>query len=289
MSGDAVVTESKMFLDPDSGVEREVDICIEHTVAGHLIRICIECSSHQRARDVGWVEQMHGKHQRLPTNLLVLASESGFTRSAVEKARSFNIDTAVPGEVPDSFGSDLVGKVDELRLKTFTMTPERMRIWVEPTRDRAAEIVAALPDTLIFLADNTELTTAAELAAGLVRNVDMNNEVSRDARGNETYFTVYFDPAQLPDPSTGSMHDIYLQKEDADDKYLRRISRLEIVGPVRVQIAGIPLTHGEFRGLGYATGSSMLGEHPVLFVATETAEGQRQVTTRFQTNPFHEG
>jgi hypothetical protein len=45
--------------------------------------VSIECRDRRRKQGVEWVEQMRGKHDRLPTNVLVLVSSSGFTRTAL--------------------------------------------------------------------------------------------------------------------------------------------------------------------------------------------------------------
>ncbi|MFF3569253.1 hypothetical protein ACFYXQ_15895 [Nocardia jiangxiensis] len=280
--GEATVTESKMLQDLDTGTEREVDICIEHTIAGHLIRVCIECSSHKRPRDVSWVEQMHGKHLRLPTNLLVLASESGFTPAALKKARSYRIETAVPGSLPPSFGTDIVGKIDILGFGTMDLTPERIRLGVEATADDPEEIVVALSDNVIFRADGVPLGSAQGYANQVTGHLDVTtSDILRNAQGDETHFSIIVQPALLPDPETGEKVEIFLQKEEPTENYLRRITFVEISGPARVRVGEIPLTHGELQGTGYSTGSATLSNgEPVQVVATETAEGERQLTFR---------
>jgi hypothetical protein len=73
------VTESKFLRDRVTGANREVDVCIESTIGGHEILVSIECRDRGRRADVGWVEEMKAKHERLPTNALVPISKSGFT------------------------------------------------------------------------------------------------------------------------------------------------------------------------------------------------------------------
>ncbi len=86
------VTESDMLPDVYTGTLREVDITAKRLVAGHQLVLSIECRDHQRAADVSWVEQMHSKHQLLPTSKLALWSRSGFTREAIAKAKLLKID-----------------------------------------------------------------------------------------------------------------------------------------------------------------------------------------------------
>lgn len=68
-----------MLTDRMSGGQREVDVVAEGTVAGHNVVISIEVRDHARPQGLEWIEQAHDKHSRLPTNLLVLVSSSGFT------------------------------------------------------------------------------------------------------------------------------------------------------------------------------------------------------------------
>ncbi|MBF6173424.1 hypothetical protein [Nocardia blacklockiae] len=280
--GEATVTESKMLQDIDTGTEREVDICIEHMVAGHLVRVCIECSSHNRPRDVSWVEQMHSKHLRLPTNLLVLASESGFTPEALKKARYCRIETAVPESLPPSFGTDIVGKIDILGFGAMDLTPERVRFGVEATADQPEEVVAALSDNVIFSADGKPLAFAQWYANEITRHLDVTTSDSlRNARGDETHFSIVVEYPLFPDPITGEKVEIFLQKEEPTGNYLRRITFAEISGPARVRVGEIPLTHGELQGTGYSTGSAILSDgEPVYVVATETTQGERRLTFR---------
>ncbi|MFD4183563.1 hypothetical protein [Rhodococcus sp. NPDC058514] len=289
LSGDAVITESKMLKDLVSGEEREVDTCIETTTAGYPVIISIECRDHKRKQSVGWVEEMNSKHQRLPTNVLVLASSSGFSKSAITKAKSFGITTVVPGELePGAFGSEIVGKLDALCMKTFALTAAESRFWVEGTDDSPAETVLAFPTMAIFRADGTAVALAQSLANAMVQKLNVDNDAFRDALGDEKSFTVGTESPHLLDPETGKPHDIFLQAEEPTGPNLRRIERIEVTGPADVVVAEIPLTHrelqaqkaGEFQRTGYAAGLAEFGDGSVLVVATETPTGERRVTTR---------
>lgn len=289
LSGDAVVTESKMLVDLVSGEEREVDTCIEDVAGGHRVIVSIECRDHQRRQSVGWVEEMNSKHDRLPTNVLVLASSSGFTKSAIAKARSFGITTVVPGELePGAFGSEIIGKLAAVWMKTFTLTAAKVRLWVEETDGRPAEIVRAFPDNVIFRADGSEVAVVQDIANVMIQKLDIDNDAFRDALGDEKSFTVGTESPHLLDPETGEPHDIFLQAEEPTGPCFRRIERIEVTGPADVVVAEIPLTHRElqaqkpweFQRTGYAAGSAEFGGGSVLIVATETATGERSVTTR---------
>jgi hypothetical protein len=86
----ASVTESKFLEDRITGELREVDVVVETQVGPYRLVLCFECTSGMRRADVGWVDEMHGKHQTLPTDKLFLVSQNGFTRRAAAKAASHN-------------------------------------------------------------------------------------------------------------------------------------------------------------------------------------------------------
>ncbi len=271
-----------MLRDLDSGNFREVDTCIESVTAGHPVIVSIECRAHKRPQTVSWVEEMRSKHLRLPTNVLVLVSSSGFTRSAIEKARQFGIATAVPGEIePGRFGTEVVGKLDAIWMKSFTLTVGKVRLWVEESADRPAEIVVPFLDTSLFFEDGDFAMSAQDLAQGFMSSVDLENDAMRDALGDEEFFTIGRDPATAIEPESGEAVDLYLKKEEPTGNYLRKITRIEITGPAEVTVAEIPLTHRELNGTGYSAGAAKLGDRAVLVVATETPSGETSLTARF--------
>jgi len=104
LANGATVTESRMLIDLIAGDEVEVDVCVEGSIGDDPVKICIECRDRSRKADKNWVHEMKAKHDRLPTNVLVLASSKGFTKKALELARSYGIQTVTLEEVQnDSF------------------------------------------------------------------------------------------------------------------------------------------------------------------------------------------
>jgi hypothetical protein len=87
---EATVAESKFLRDHVSGELREVDVVVETRVGPYALTLSFECRSGTRPADVGWVDEMHGKHQTLPTDKLFLVSQHGFTARAASKAEHQN-------------------------------------------------------------------------------------------------------------------------------------------------------------------------------------------------------
>ena len=80
MAGEATVEESAMLEDRLTGEEQEVDVVIRGRTGQHETVVSVEATARRRKADVSWVREMVGKHQHLPTNKLVLVSESGFSK-----------------------------------------------------------------------------------------------------------------------------------------------------------------------------------------------------------------
>jgi hypothetical protein len=95
---EVTVTESKLLTHVVTGERREVDIVVESLVNGIPITIGFECISHKRKMGCEWVERMLKKHQHLPTNQLILVSESGFYRPALKLVESETTTSAVTFE-----------------------------------------------------------------------------------------------------------------------------------------------------------------------------------------------
>ncbi len=86
---------------------------IEKQVGDYTITIGIECQGRGRVANVEWVEQMITKHQTLPTNKLILVSQSSFTETARKKARAYGIETMTLDRAIQTNWNELV---DEAKL-----------------------------------------------------------------------------------------------------------------------------------------------------------------------------
>lgn len=90
---DVCVEESAFLVDRETGKEREVDILLRSQLGDYPVFLSVEVIDRSRRAGSGWIEEMTGKHQALPTSKLVLVSRSGFTKPALEKAKARGIET----------------------------------------------------------------------------------------------------------------------------------------------------------------------------------------------------
>ena len=115
----AIVTESKMLIDKVTGKQREVDLVIQSTVAGHAVTIGVECNAKKRRASTQWIEEMHGKHQDLPTDKLILVSRAGFYSSARKKAAHYDFDAISLDRALKVDWTKMAGKIHTLMLEYF--------------------------------------------------------------------------------------------------------------------------------------------------------------------------
>lgn len=198
LGDNAVVEESKMLTDLVSGEPREVDIYAEGTFAGHTVNIGIECRGHQRKQGSGWVEQMHSKHERLPTNLLILLSSSGFTGPAIAKANSYGIKTIAPTQADSDFATEVLAS---LGVTAWHITDARLSVSANvPTEwpERNAHAVAQDDGQILFYrSDGSQLVTSETFnTAAMGQHLAAHPELV--AGEGETEFDVETTPINEP-------------------------------------------------------------------------------------------
>jgi hypothetical protein len=97
----AIVTESAIREDALTHHGREIDITIQHELAGYPITLVVECRDHDRPQDVTWIEALVGKYLHQVAHVIAVSS-SGFTGQAFEKAKAVGITTMAIREARDT-------------------------------------------------------------------------------------------------------------------------------------------------------------------------------------------
>jgi hypothetical protein len=111
---------------------------------------------------------MKAKHDRLPTNVLVLASSRGFTKKALKLAQSYGTQTVTLEDVEDDrFPAMLAGQMS-LWAKSISVSAQRVVFVVEALSDLPEERVGVLPDQNIFDSDGVHQLTAVQLVGILL-------------------------------------------------------------------------------------------------------------------------
>ena len=276
IAGEATVTESAELTDLVSGERREVDVCIETQVANHGVIISLECRDHGRPQTIGWIEEMHAKHSRLPTNVLVLVSSSGFTRNALAAAQSYGIETVVPEDLSDERAGEIADRAHRLRYTVLDLRVTSVRVWVEPTEEE--EVILAPPDLHIFTESGELIGPMQTIVEGFRQNVDYG-EVIFDAPEDTRRFEVSVDSPEIPAGDPATPHRLYVQKIEPQ-LHLRRVKRIMIEGDARVRRSDFPLRYGQMQGVNYSWGKASFEDRPAVAVVTKTPEGSTTASVR---------
>jgi hypothetical protein len=118
------VTEAALLQEPGGGAQREIDILIEYKIAGHDLKIAVECRRHGRGQSVEWIDSLIGKYSRLKVvNQIVAVSASRFSNEAKRKSAHHNIDLITTNE---ALTADWVKRIEAWKIMTHSFTLMRI-------------------------------------------------------------------------------------------------------------------------------------------------------------------
>lgn len=96
LSPNASVLHNVMLDGVDSETKRQIDVLVEQNVGQYKIRIVIDCKDYSNPVDVKGVEEFHGLVQDVRAHKGALVCPSGFTKSALKRAKKLQIDLYRP-------------------------------------------------------------------------------------------------------------------------------------------------------------------------------------------------
>lgn len=97
------VAAVQAMMDPNSKVEhnvrlndnlrekRQFDVIVKGQIGGHPMLVVIECKDQKRKAGVPQIEAFHAKAQSVGANAMIFVSRSGFTKTAIEKAKACKV------------------------------------------------------------------------------------------------------------------------------------------------------------------------------------------------------
>jgi hypothetical protein len=294
LAGDGVlVEESAMLTNRLTGKKREVDVVVRSTTAGHEFVIGVEASSRQpNPISVEWVEQMIAKHINLPTDKVVLVSESAFTAQARDLAIKEYMVPIAPETLQQ--GDPAFPIVDALRSlwpKYVDVSPQSVRVWVDypgegvkwgyPSWD--LEVIADDGSSFDLLSLVGALLGTPDLWGQLREEINLAN-ITEDF---ETHITIGTGPDWALDVG-GKQHKLFVSPDDGQGTELHRIDGIEFTSKITVQVSEeIPLHHRRLAKIdvNYAYGEGSISGMSALVVATERKNGGCRMTTRLEPTP----
>jgi hypothetical protein len=257
----ATINESEMLPNSITSTEREVDICIHANLAGHEVLIAVECKAEARPATVSWVEEMMAKHRELPTHLLVLASQSGFTREAIAIAHAHHVETLAWEQLENGELATLLHVKDVAWGKTLFLVPQKILFTVEQVADLEQEVVRAFADNLLYTADGVAMTTAAQLVQAFLNSESVLRPILEQVTPDHKWFET---GQETPHGQA------FLLK--LNPRVLRRIIGLSVAGPCHVRMFKMPLNYGRLGEIEVAWSKGEAGEEEAMVVLTKPAD-----------------
>lgn len=271
----AKVTESKLLRDRLTKALREVDVVIEGSVGGQKVRVSIECRDHKRVADVQWVEQMKAKHERLDTNALMLASRSGFTAEAIEVARVYGIDTFTLEVLDESAIKDRLSPSSSLWLKSVRVTPTKVTVTTGADDGLLPDVVATLPDNLLYKQDGSEVGPIRELVDVLLAADYPRQYLVTNAKDVHKFFELEWRPPAKEIPSA-----LFMKK--LNPSMLRVVTKVRMVGLCAVEIGRFDLRHGRLGSVEVSWGKATVEGRDAMAVTTKDPTGKQTLSINFK-------
>jgi hypothetical protein len=272
----SIVNESQYLLD-SKGRKREVDVCIESTVDGIPVIVSIECTEGKAKSTVEWVERMKGKHDDLPTNVLILYSRSGFTDWAKEKAETFRIRIVTLETLDEGSAERLLNGANSLFCKSSAQTPTEVIVDLAAFGDlptlKLTFPMEVFSRVAIFNRSGQELSTGGTLVNHLLRSPKALAEFLRIAEDRHKNFNF-----RTTSVTEGAGNPIYLRQEGQASPALRLIESLTISGDVKIQTSPVPLKHGKLEDTTVAWGTVPYEGKQALLVASQDKTGSTKAS-----------
>lgn len=279
IAGNAMVTQSAELADLVTGQKREVDVVIETIVAGHTIRIGIECrewkrKGRPRPQTIEWVECMYGKHQSLPTDRLVLVSRWGFTSEAVKKAHLLNIETIVPDELTEDRAAEIGARISRVQIGSLEMVQVAKVRTVVAAIQEPITVPPEARDLPVFIETGRCVALMRDIVTGLLADRDTQHIIVNPPDHIQEIELRADNPRVVVDNKPQAL---YL-KTPGHESHLSRLERISISGEARHMSSDIPLQYGRFQDVIYSWGEVVIEGKSMIVVATKTDDGTTSVS-----------
>ena len=228
----------------------EVDIVVEFTKGAIPIVIGFECTARTKPADRTWANAMVGKHKTLPTDKVVLASKSGFTRGAKKFARAADCEIVTLEQAEGVNWTAYFNQLQKLTLAAWSPQAVSCDFRYETHEvDTTAITFGPNPKTVQKGGEETLSTTLRDFASKILSRQNVAVGVLREwlkhpQRENKKTFEFRIS-CYPPDTDV----------EDETGKY-RKILELRIQGKVHVRTTPLSLQLSKFMGVDVAHGTA---------------------------------
>ncbi|MBN2065902.1 MAG: hypothetical protein JW771_03735 [Candidatus Thermoplasmatota archaeon] len=217
------------------------------------------------------MEKMKSKHERLPTNALVLVSKTGFSSEAERVAKAYGFETLSLKDVDEHSIEKLFGKIEAFWNKMVKLSPYKVTVRVSQTGNLPPENVVTLPVNNVYIHDGTMISSLKDIVNQWINSEEVMTELIKQGDENHKSFRL-----EWGIPNDGKGNRLFLQKEEP--KTLRKIEWIRVEGGCSFEVSKIPLKHGLLGGIRISWGTSEIGGKKAIVVATENERGDKKLS-----------
>jgi hypothetical protein len=145
----ALVIPNEKVLDIHTKKKRQIDISIRLSDGPTHLFVMVEVRDHKKPIDVRYIEEVCSKKQSVNANAASIVSRSGFTKTALEKAKHLGIQTLTYKEALKSDWSGWI-KCDNLSV----ITREYDNVLITMGKENSNEILNVAPEILLQSQNN---------------------------------------------------------------------------------------------------------------------------------------
>jgi hypothetical protein len=145
----ALVIPNEKVLDIHTKKKRQIDISIRLSDGPTQLFVMVEVRDHKKPIDVRYIEEVYSKKQSVNANAASIVSRSGFTKTALEKAKHLGIQTLTYKEALKSDWSGWI-KCDNLSV----ITREYDNVLITMEKENSNEILNIAPEILLQSQNN---------------------------------------------------------------------------------------------------------------------------------------
>lgn len=213
-------------------IKREVDVLIEKEINGQTHRIAIECRDRADKDDIQWVDSLIGKYSNLDVDKVIAVSNTGFTKSALQKAIAHRIELRTLKDAYDIDFKNEFTKLSILKIE-WQFTTKVTSIIFEPTLSRKLN-----SEDIVYLDNKTKFALGDYIRETI--NVYERENLRKDV--NENAMVLYKTKADLNNlfvlTCDKKINRGYIKAEKRERHYIRSLT-IQVVGKPNVKDKGV--------------------------------------------------
>jgi len=214
---------------------------------------------------------MKTKHDYLPTNALVLVSRSGFTTTALEKAKALGIETLAFDDIDDASALDLLSDTSLLWAKSISLAPTKVVVRVTAAESLEAENVAVDPTNDVYLSTGELAGSVGDLVTSFLHSPAVRDAMLQQANVEHDRFEIRWEQPKGRGDKTLCLKKI-------EPSVLRPIEYVEIKGTCEVTRSEFRLKRGTLGAVQVVWGEAQFLGNDTMVVATQDRAGGKRIS-----------